>query len=175
MKPLPRLHLVPTYKDPREWTKSIQITEKHILASDSYMIIRYPSKNWFGEALGVDSNFAVDPKQWKALTASNVKSVEIDLAKNNLIGLMKNGTLVYVPILEVDKLDWKFPDYQSVWPVDDSPVVQIGFNANLMAKLCTVLEGPLKFVFSGENRGARVFETSGENEGEALIMNCKID
>jgi len=175
MKPLPKLHLVPTDKDLRGWSNFIQITEKYIQVSDGHMIIRYPSKNWFGEALGADSNFAVDPKQWKALTASNVKSVEVDLAKNNLIGLMKNGTLVYVPILEVDKLDWKFPDFQSVWPLDDSPVVQIGFNAKLMAKLCSVLEGPLKFVFSGEKRGARVFETSGENEGEAVIMSCKID
>ena len=175
MKSLPKLHLVPTGKDLREWTNFIQITEKYIQVSDSYVIIRYPSRNWFGEALGADSNYAVDSKQWKALTTSNVVSVEIDLAKNTLIGIMKNSTLVYVPILEVDKLDWEFPDFQSVWPLDDSPVVQIGFNAKLMAKLCSVLEGPLKFVFSGEKRRARVFETGGENEGEALIMNCNID
>jgi len=170
MKPLPKLHLVPTDKDPREWTKFIQITEKHILASDSYILVRYPSRNWFGEALGADSNFAVDPKQWKALTAANVKSVEIDLFGKNLIGIMKNGARVHVPIVEMAKLYWKFPDFQSIWPLDDSPVVQIGFNAKFIGKLCSVLEGPLKFIFSGENRGARVHETSGENEGEALIL-----
>ena len=175
MQALPKLHLVPNKGEIRESYKHIQITEKYIQATDGHIVVRYPTGFYID--LGVESkdpvDFAVEPKDWEKLTVKSVQSVIIDKDFETLTGTLRDGTKRTIHIVASSAEGFRFPAFDQVWPTESGdPVHQIGLASELLAKLCKVLAGPLRFKFFGECVAVEVTEITGS--GRAIIMPCKI-
>ena len=172
---IPKLSKICSKDELRELLNYVLITKNDVVATDGQALVMHPVNELFSDEFikAIPDRIFIHFNNWKLLEKPHFGVQFV----NNQIEIIYSGYSVFIPYKTEDDIGKKFPDYETLFDVEEKEVNEIAINPVYLRLIESAMFRPydikvMKFHFKGIEKGIVIKNTM--NKAKAILMPCRI-